>query len=217
MIYNVLLISEQKLIDNTAINGSNVDTSELRFCIQQGQTLFLQESLGTNLYEKLLQLVDDNEIGLSGNTKYKNLLDNFVQPTLIQYAYYIALDNFFVKWANVGLVQNRTEQGGSIDLKTLQYLKTNAKNNAEFNDNLLRRHLIFKSGEYPEYVSGNLNDGQLPPETNSAFKSSITTPGQGYYYGSSWNWKYNAMGPLCAGSGFPTWYGHSNNSGGLRQ
>jgi hypothetical protein len=217
MIYNVLLISEQKLIDNTAINGSNVDTSELRFCIQQAQTLFLQESLGTNLYEKLLQLVDDNQIGLSGNTNYKNLLDNFVQPTLIQYAYYIALDNFFVKWANVGLVQNRTEQGGSIDLKTLQYLKTNAKNNAEFNDNLLRRHLIFKSGEYPEYVSGNLNDGQLPPETNSAFKSSITTPGQGYYYGSNWNWKYNAMGPLCAGSGFPTWYGHSNNSGGLRQ
>lgn len=210
---NVLFISEQKLKENTAIN-ENVDSSELRFAIQQAQTIFLQESLGTNLYQKLQELVDNGDINQPQYDKYKELLNQFVQPTLISYAYYLALDNFFVKFMNVGLVQNRNEQGGNVDLKTLQYLKQNAKNQSEFNDNLLRRHLVFRSGWYPEYVSGDLNNGQLPPDSQNPFKSSITTPGGGYGKYNRNGWCYNAMGSLCDGSAFPTWYGHSTNSNG---
>lgn len=211
MIYNVLLVSEQKLKDSTAIN-ENVDTSELRFCIQQAQTIQIQESLGTNLFEKIMDLVSTGDISLPQNTNYKGLLDNYIQPTLISYAYYLALDNFFVKFINIGLVQNRSEQGQPIDIKTLQFLKQNSKNQAEFNDNLLRRHLVFKSNLYPEYNNGNLNDGQLPPETDSAFNSSITMGGNNSgYWNRKWGSKNNALGPLCANSQFPTWYGHTNN------
>ena len=60
MLYNVLFISEQKLKDNTPITD-NVDSSELRFAIQQAQTIQIQESLGTNLYEYLLKIIDDNQ------------------------------------------------------------------------------------------------------------------------------------------------------------
>ena len=212
MLYNVLFISEQKLKDNTPITD-NVDSSELRFAIQQAQAIQIQETLGTNLYEKLQQLVYDNEIDLVGNVRYKELLNNYVQPTLIAYAYYLSLDNFWVKFINIGLVQNRNEQGSAVDLKTLQYLKSNARNQAEFQDNLMRRHLLFRSGWYPEYFSGNLQNGELPPETDTPFKSSMTLPNAGYYAsGRGWNGNFNMMGPLCAGNGFPTWYGSASNS-----
>ena len=95
MIYNVLLISEQRLKDNTSIND-NVDSSELRFSIQMAQNIFLQESLGTNLFEKILSLVQTSNIDLAGNINYKELLNNFIQPMLIQYSFYLSLDNFFV-------------------------------------------------------------------------------------------------------------------------
>jgi len=213
MLYNVLFISEQKLKDNTPITD-NVDSSELRFGIYMAQTIQIQESLGTNLYEYLLKIIDDNTINTDISLiRYKELMDNFIQPTLIAYAYTICLDNFWVKFMNVGLVQNRNEQGSAVDLKTLQYLKNNAKNQAEFQDNLLRRHLVFRSGWYPEYFSGNLNNGQLPPETDAPFKSAMTLPGGGYAYSrGGWNNNFNMMGPLCAGSGFPTWYGSASNS-----
>jgi hypothetical protein len=212
MAYNVLFISEQKLKDNTPITD-NVDSSELRFAIQQSQAIQLQESLGTNLYEYLLKIVDDNTVNTDISLiRYKELLNNFIQPTLIAWSYYLSLDNFWVKFMNVGLVQNRNEQGSAVDLKTLQYLKNNAKNQAEFQDNLLRRHLLFRSGWYPEYFSGNLNDGQLPPETDTAFKSNISLPGWGVSRSRGWNGNFNMMGPLCAGSGFPTWYGSASNS-----
>jgi hypothetical protein len=86
MAYNVLLISEQKLKDNTPIN-ENVDSSELRFCILQAQNIQIQESLGTNLYEKLLQIVDNGTISDPSNLNYKLLLDNYIQPTLISYSF----------------------------------------------------------------------------------------------------------------------------------
>lgn len=213
MAYNVLFISEQKLKDNTPITD-NCDSSELRFAILQSQMIMIQETLGTNLYEYLLQIVDDNTINTDAALfRYKALMDNYIQPTLIAWSYYLALDNFWVKFINIGLVQNRSEQGNPVDLKTLQYLKSNAKNQAEFQDNLMRRHLIFRSGYYPQYFSGNLNDGQLPPETDSAFKAPMSLPSTAYNYGrNTWNRNFNALGILCSDSQFPTWYGHSNNS-----
>lgn len=177
MIYNVLLISEQKLKENTPIN-ENVDSQELRFSIQQSQQIFIQESLGTNLYEYILKLVKDGDIELPQYIKYKELLNNFIQPTLISYAYYIALDNFFIKFVNVGLQQMRSEQGNPITIKELTYLKNNARDNAQFNDNLLRRHLVFNNSDYPQYTL-TTNNGQLIPEFGGAFKSPITLPPAG--------------------------------------
>ena len=73
MIYNVLMISEQTLKNNSPIT-ENVDTSELRFSIQMAQNIFVLETLGQNLYNKMLELIQTNDIELSGNTHYNVLL-----------------------------------------------------------------------------------------------------------------------------------------------
>ena len=122
MAYNVLFISEQKLKDNTPITD-NVDSSELRFAIQQAQAIQLQESLGTNLYEYLLQVVDDNTINTDPALyRYKGLLDNFIQPTLIAFSYYLSLDNFWVKFMNRELkpILELIYPGQEIDLTITQ-------------------------------------------------------------------------------------------------
>jgi hypothetical protein len=209
---NVLLISEEVLKTYTAIN-ENVQSDELRFCILQAQNIFIQESLGTNLFNYMLDIVGNNTIYDANNLNYKELLDTYIQPTLISYSYYLGLDNFAFKWMSVGLVQNRSEQGSPVDFKMFQYMKSTAKNQAEFNDNLLRRHLIFRSALYPQYFSGNINDGQLEPEVNQPFKSSITLPSNAWGYGGKKLGKgnFNLYGPLCCGNSFPSWYGSASN------
>lgn len=202
MIYNVLLISEQRLKDNAPIN-ENVDSSELRYGIQQSQIIFTQETLGTNLYEKILRLVRDNEIDLAGNVNYKELLNNYIVPALIAFSYYVILDNMFLKIVNVGIQQFRSEQSSSVGIKEFQYLKSSAKDRAEFLDNLMRRHLVFNNAKYPEYAVIN-NLGQLTPEFTGAFKSPIVMPGRQYLYGSFGNNGYNNS---TFGCGIPWWYG----------
>lgn len=211
MIYNVLLVSEQKLKDSTPIT-ENVQSSEMRYGLQTAQNIFLQESLGTNLFEYILGLVQNGTIDQPANIKYKELLNNFIQPMLIAYAWYLIMDNLYVKAVNIGLQNFSSEQSNSIGIKELTYLKDNAKNVAEFQDNLLRRHLVFNNQDYPQYTL-TTNNGQLIPEFAGAFRTSVTLPTQRYVNGSlgpsGWGGSYGVNPWLdCP---YPWWYSGNNS------
>lgn len=178
MIYNVLLVSEQKLKDSTPVT-ENVQSSELRYGITTAQNVQLQETLGTNLFEYILKLVKDGDIELPAYVKYKELLNNFIQPMVIAYAWYLIIDNLYIKAVNIGMQTFSSEQSSSIGIKELTFLKENAKNTAEFQDNLLRRHLIFNNADYPQYTLVT-NNGQLIPEFAGAFRASVTLPTRRY-------------------------------------
>ena len=207
MNYNVLLISEQKLKSQAPIDP-NVDSDELRYCIQQAQSIYIQETLGTNFYEQILNQVESGDILLSGATANKELLNNFIQPALVAYSYYILLDNMFVKLVNVGLQQFRSEQSNPIGIKEFQYLKDAAKDRAQFLDNLMRRHLIFQNFLYPEYTRV-LNNGQLIPEFGSPFRTSVILPTNSYNRASRYGFGYNSNPWFdCP---IPWWYGGRNS------
>jgi hypothetical protein len=196
------MISEQRLKDFTPIN-ENVDTSELRFSIQMAQNIFVQESLGTNLFEHMLHLISGGTITQPANIHYKNLLDDFIAPMLTQFAFYLSLDNFFVKFVNIGLQSFRSEQSNPIGIKEFQFMKNSAKNQAEFLDNLLRRHLIFNNQNFPQYTL-TTNNGQLIPEFQGAFKQSITLPAFGRSGSRYGVFGFGAGGYDCP---IPWWYG----------
>lgn len=197
MNYNVLLVSEQKVKDSTPIQ-LNAESSEIRYAIQQAQLIFVQESLGTSFYNEILDQVETNTLNANNQT----LLNNFVVPMLIAYTYYIYLDSAFVKIINVGAQQMRSEQGQPIGLKEFSYLKDQARERAEFLDNLLRRHLVFRSFLYPGYTNFNASNGQLLPEFTGQFKTSMTLPSN------AWNYRgagYSSGSPFdCP---YPWWYG----------
>jgi len=200
--YNVLLISEQTLKQNTPIN-ENVDTSELRYCITQAQNLFLLETLGQNFFNKIMELVSTGDIDLPQNIKYKELLNDQIRSMLINYSYYLSLDNFFMKFVNIGLQSYQSEQSTPIDFKTFQYMKNLARDNAQFADSLLRRYLVFNTQFFPEYTQIK-NNGDLYPEFGSAFKAPITLP-TGYRGGGRGG--YSPFGGYyLADCPFPFWY-----------
>lgn len=166
MINAVFFVSESTLKNNTALND-NIDSQELRFAIITAQNLNIQETLGQPLYEKIQSLISTNTI--AGDYKY--LLDQYIVPTTIYWAYYHALDNFFVKIMNVGIVANSTEQGNAIDFKTFQFLKNNAKSNAEYYDQAMRRYLCAYASLFPEYNTTPI--GEILPQRGSAFRNSV--------------------------------------------
>jgi hypothetical protein len=171
---DVYFISEETLKDRSWIN-ENCDSGELRYGIQTAQNLNIQETLGNPLYEKLLSDVSANTV----TGYYKLLLDTYVVPATISWSIYHLADNFFVKWMNVGLVSNRTEQGNPIDYRTFQYIKNNAKSTAEFYDQNMRRYLCAYASRYPEYNTVEI--GKLLPQRDSAYRSSIAMGSTKFY------------------------------------
>jgi len=173
---DVYFVSEETLKDRLPVNG-NVDSGELRYGVQTAQNLNIQETLGEPLYRKLLDDVSANTI----TGFYKLLLDTYVVPATISWAQYHLLDNFFIKWMNVGLVSNRTEQGNPIDYRAFQFLKNNAKSTAEFYDQNMRRYLCAYASRYPEYNTVEI--GKLLPQRDAAYRSSIALGSTKFYPG----------------------------------
>jgi len=79
---NVLLISEE-LLKTYSYISENVQSDELRYAIMISQNIEIQESLGTNLYQHILDAVDNGTIGDVSNTNYKYLLDTYIQYSYI--------------------------------------------------------------------------------------------------------------------------------------
>lgn len=178
----VLMISTERLKTNTAIN-SNVDDAELRSAILISQDISLTEALGTNLFNKMEDLIDTGNIELSGNSEYKTLLVDYIQPYLTHQAYYYSLDNFVMKFVNVGLQAPFTEQSGAIDIGMFKMMKNNSKNIAEFYQSRLRQYLCDKGGSvFPEY-NENVVDGGVPPGKGRGYSVNIVMPSPMYKKG----------------------------------
>jgi len=177
----VLLISTERLKTNTAIS-KNVDDAELRSAILISQDISLTEAIGTALNNKIQDLVDAGTINQAGNAAYKSLLVDYIQPFLTNQAYYFAMDNFLIKFMNVGLQSPFTEQSSAVDIGTYKLLKNNAKNIAEFYGARLRQYLCDNPSPYPEYTESR-PDGGVVAGRGKGYTAPIIMPDYTYFRG----------------------------------
>ncbi len=164
---NTLLISEAKLKAFTDINN-NLDPSLIKSTTREAQIIHITRLLGTQLYDKIIADVDAGT--LTGN--YKSLVEDYVQDSLLYWAYYESLEAIYLRPRNNGLLQ---PQGGdnalSVDMLIYDKKRRSVKNKAEYFSERLVDYLCFNNSLFPEY--GTEQNDEIFPETGTQFKSPI--------------------------------------------
>lgn len=157
----VLLISEIKLKNFTNIN-KNVDMDVLKAEVQIAQDIDLQTILGTKFYNHLLSQV--SATGNTFNNDEKTLVDSYIQPFLIQQAYFQCIPHLMYRSMNRGIVEGVMENATSVDIETMKYLRTIQKQRADFYMTRLQDYLLIGYGQnkFPDYVSQSTIDGMIP-------------------------------------------------------
>lgn len=157
----VLLISETKLKAFTNIN-KNVDMDVLKAEIQIAQDIDLQTILGTLFYQHLLDQV--SATGNTFNADEKTLVDDYIQPFLIQTAYFNAIPHLHYRTMNRGIVEGMMENATSVDIETMKYLRTVQKQRADFYMTRLQDYLLIGKGQnkFPQYNTQSTIDGMIP-------------------------------------------------------
>ena len=157
----VLLISEVKLKNFTNIN-KNVDMDVLKAEIQVAQDIDLQTLLGTKFYNHLLSQVSST--GNTFNNEETTLVNDYIQPYLIQTAYFNAIPQIMYRTMNRGIVQGTMESAESINIETMKYLRSIQKQRADFYMTRLLDYLLIGRGQnqFPDYTTQSTIDGMIP-------------------------------------------------------
>lgn len=145
MINNVLIVSEDFVKENSNLSD-NCWGKFLLPSIRETQAIYLQQILGTNLYETILAKISNGT--LSG--KYEELTRDYCRWYLLYMVLSDIIDILDVKLVNMGTVRNRDEYVDSISDAERQRLKQNYAYKAQFYGDRLVEYLINNKYDFPE-------------------------------------------------------------------
>lgn len=161
---DTLFISENKLKYFTDLNNS-LDPDLLKNAVREGQDIHIQRMLGNKLYIAMINKVNNNQV--TGN--YLTLME-YIQDSLLYWAYYEALESIWLRPRNNGLL---IPQGGAeasaVDSNIYDKKRTSVKNKAEWYSERLVGYLIDNETLFPEF--GTEKGMEIVPDQNSQFKS----------------------------------------------
>jgi hypothetical protein len=159
---STLFINVDYLRDNTVING-NVDSELLEPFIVAAQNVRIESIIGTGLFNNLVTNIDNGSI--TGSNKV--LLDDYIQPCLIQWVVYEALPFINYKLTNKSVSTKGSDNSNSSNLNEIQYLRDNVRNTAEYMSQRVTDYLKSNTDLFPLYLSyGNTCDTIRPNSSN---------------------------------------------------
>jgi|688.fasta_scaffold27070_8 hypothetical protein len=166
---NVLFISEVRLKALTAIHD-NVEPNDLMPYVLMAQDIYIQDTLGTTYYNNLKTSVSGSTL----NSYEVTLIDDYISPTLANYALYLALPNLTYKAKNKAVVQPTSEESTSIGLEEIKYLRGTVLDTAQFYQERTKDYLKEFSIHFVGYNNYNVN--AMAPNKGRQYSHGIVIP-----------------------------------------
>jgi hypothetical protein len=164
----VLFISEEKLKDSTTI-GLNVDTDLLLPYIKQSQKLYVETKLGTDLTQKIKDLIVAGTVNDAGNEAYATLLNDYIGEMLPSFALYMALPFLRFKIENGNIYAKTSETGTALSTEEAQHLRNEVLNTAEYYMERMIDYIRNNTSSLPEYSTNTGSD--VSPDRNSFYSN----------------------------------------------
>ena len=157
----VLFLSVDYLRDNTVING-NVDSEILEPYILLAQNVHIEAVVGTKLYNSIIANIEaDTLAGVD-----KTLVDDYIQPALVQWSLYEALPFINYKLTNKSIATKSSDNSEAVELDELHYLRTAVRDVAEYMSERATKYLKANETLYPLYYDNVECDEIKPNKTN---------------------------------------------------
>tara|TARA_R110000803_G_scaffold25845_1_gene61688 strand:+ start:3518 stop:4096 length:579 start_codon:yes stop_codon:yes gene_type:complete len=162
----VLFISESKLKDSTAIN-LNVDVDILLPFVRQAQKLYVETKIGTDLSNKLKELITLGTLGDLGNEAYKILVDDYIGDMLPGFSLYHAIPFLRFKVENGNIYSKTSETGTALSTEESQHLREEILNTSQYYMERMIDYICNNQSLFPEYSTNSGAD--VTPDRNAYY------------------------------------------------
>ena len=162
------LFITSKDIKRYSILSGNVDPDKFIYMVEIAQDTEVQNYLGTQLLEKLQDLILAGTIGLPANAAYKTLLETYVKPMTIYWALVCYMPFAAYQVGAKGVFKGQSENALTVDKDEVDYLVESYRTIAQFYTNNFTDFMVYNQTTYPEYNS-NSEDDIFPDTSNADF------------------------------------------------
>ena len=166
----VLFISEERLKDSTTI-GLSVSVDLLSPYIKQSQKLYIETRLGTNLTQKLKDLIVAGTVNNVGNEAYATLLNDYIAEVLPSYCLWMAIPFLRYKIEGGNIFSKTSESGNALSTEEAQQLRNEVMNTCEYYMERMVEYLCNNSSLFPEFSTNTGAD--VSPDRNTAYYSNM--------------------------------------------
>ena len=162
-IQHTLYISATRIKKDTALGGS-VDDNIIMPYILLAQDMFILPVLGTDLDNKLKADIQGGS--LTGD--YKTLVETYIQPALVQFAFQELAPFLRLRFVNNAIViMGATDQSDSASYEDIKPLIDRSKDAGEFYRQRLIDYIRNNTSSFPEYSTNTGAD--LDPTTRNYY------------------------------------------------
>lgn len=138
---NILFVSEDYVKSNSNLND-NMFGKNLLPAMREAQDVYLQQIIGSTLYNKLIDLIDQETIGETENALYKDLLDNQIRPYLLYQTLVQLIPVINAKLVNFGSSQSNDEHLVNLSQGDVAVLTGHYQNMADFYCRRLQEYIL---------------------------------------------------------------------------
>ena len=172
----VLFISEERLKDSTTI-GLNVDPALLLPYIKQAQKLYIETKLGTDLNQKLKDLIVAGTVNDGGNEAYATLLNDYIAEVLPSYCLWLAVPFLRYRIEGGNIYSKTSETGTALTTEEAQQLRNEVLNTAEYYMERMIDYIRNNTSSFPEY-STNTGADVNPDRISYYSNMNLESPNQ---------------------------------------
>lgn len=166
-----IFISERYLKDNSPM-GENVDVKEIYPFSKSAEDIYIQEAIGTPLYDRLIEGLTASPQDITAN---EIILLKKIREALMYYTCYDALPFIWARIRNIGVVKQSGDNLEVVSEQEMGYLRKELKNKADFYLKRLQDYLCQNSSLFSEYA-GPYSWSDLYPNPNVSNSSDIAIP-----------------------------------------
>lgn len=161
---DTLFISPENIYERTQVH-SNIDSKMIVPIIKVCQDMYILPILGTGLYERLQDGIEDSDLTADEIV----LLKNYIRDCLIYYVVSELPDTLSYQFWNKGVLRKTNEGAETASQSELIDLKNKYKNWAEFYGTRLIKYLIEASNNtlFPLYVNAGNGVDTIHPKKNA--------------------------------------------------
>lgn len=159
---NILFITENLFKERTGASNA-IDGKQLRPMIKVAADIYIQPSLGSTLYNRLLAGIEADNL----NNAEIGLIDNYITDTLVWYTMSMLPMVMGYQLFSKGFLQKTSEESNTPSRGDLELLEQKYKSMAEFYNTRMIRYLQENYTLFYEYLNHTLAVDTIFPITKS--------------------------------------------------